>query len=757
MVCETTKKLFFSTPREVASPYRFVVNNTKEIERFLSDNNGIHDCYISVYKSNGIVDKIFWDFDYGPDVLADTQKMYKWCLDNELQAIPIISGLKGFHIYIILHPHLYKAKTKILLTKATFSILKSVFGPFKQIMHPNRNSKLVRKLRTEERIIGPDPAVMGDIRRICVLPSTVIVGVNRQIVDISKGDMVIGSDVLRNKVESTMSRTYTGDMIRVHASGILFFDITPNHQILVVEACSRNVDGDTKVVLDDKVQYKKSSELVPKRNVRGAVGDYLLIPIHKGYQNVKSMDLEPFTIDNFVNKYKFEKIKYLTNKGWSSRAIGRELGLEHKVVLRERKEKKWILSNNFIRLDFPINEDTAWLLGLYVAEGCPKKWNGEYQGFNISLHKKETNLSDREQKILKELGYASYIQLAKETKGMVVICSSRVLARAFECWCGSGAHNKKIPDFIFFHSSETIVKSFLDGYFCGDGGCFKPEGRSKRYGMTTVSKVLALQLQLLFARFKIFVHINEGKPTEFIKGRRCFGGVIYRLFYTKSTKARHRYVGDKYIATRISKVEKIPYSGMVCNMKTNDNTYLVNNIVVHNCRVPNSLRPPENINYCTYLPPETFLEMTTQDCSEHMKSTHHYDYKIDFNKAPLLTDFEYEFDDVDFQKWETIKGTNTVSIGTSNPNLFLKNLLRPCLYRHITSTHPGHEARAAVAIDLLHAGYNPEEIADMFSMLGWEDFERNLTISQIKSCRKYEPYSCSKLRSLSLPKICCVG
>lgn len=311
------------------------------MQKFIDRNNGINNVYAGVYSENFVVDKIFWDFDYGPNVLADTQKLYKWCLDNELQAIPIISGKKGTHLYIILHPHLYKAKTKILLTKATFSILKSVFGPFKQIMHPNRNGKLVRKLRTEDRIIGPDPAVMGDTKRIS--------------------------------------------------------------------------------------------------------------------------------------------------------------------------------------------------------------------------------------------------------------------------------------------------------------------------------------------------------------------------------------------------------------------------------RIPNTLRPPENINYCTYLPPETFLDMTTQDCSEHMKSTHHYDYKIDFNKAPLLTDFEYKFDDVDFQKWETIKGTNTISIGTSNPNLFLKNLLRPCLYRHITSIHPSQPVRVAVTIDLLLANYSVEEIDSIYSTLGWEDYLQKKDIEQIKSCKKYtEPFSCRKLRDYGIPKFCCV-
>ena len=56
------------------------------------------------------------------------------------------------------------------------------------------------------------------------------------------------------------------------------------------------------------------------------------------------------------------------------------------------------------------------------------------------------------------------------------------------------------------------------------------------------------------------------------------------------------------------------------------------------CRLPNTLRPPENLNWCTYLPPDTFLDMTEVDVARHMKSPHTYQY--DFGKKlPSLEDF----------------------------------------------------------------------------------------------------------------------
>ena len=336
----TTLSLFGRFPREVANPNRWLVNSIPEMRRFIDYNNGITDIYVSLYSSNYVIDKIYFDFDYGPSVLDDTKKVYKWLMDKDYSVIPVVSGKKGYHLYAITKPKIYGVQAKLLLTKATYSIIKSVFGSFRQEVHIKPDGKQVRVLRNSERIIGPDPTCIGDVRRIT--------------------------------------------------------------------------------------------------------------------------------------------------------------------------------------------------------------------------------------------------------------------------------------------------------------------------------------------------------------------------------------------------------------------------------RVPNTLRPPENLNYCTYLPPDDFLKMTEADVIDHMKEKHSYTYKIDYSFAPLLTDFEFDLDKkIEAKQWESIGCSSTIA--TSNPNLFLEQIIRPCLYRHIISIHPSHDVRVATTIDLLNFGYSPEEILDLYSTLGWEDFEEGLCLSQIKSCKKYEPYSCSKLRKYGIPEVCCVG
>ena len=172
-------------------------------------------------------------------------------------------------------------------------------------------------------------------------------------------------------------------------------------------------------------------------------------------------------------------------------------------------------------------------------------------------------------------------------------------------------------------------------------------------------------------------------------------------------------------------------------------------------RLPNTLRPPENNAYCTYLPPDKFLDMTETDILHHMKSIHNYKYDMDRSNAPLLTDFEYDLK-TNFnarETWETL--TNPIT--TSNPNLFLQNLLRPCIHKNLIVTHPSHLIRVIATIDLLNMGFSVDSIVDLYSTLGWEDFDEHITRKYVIWCKKYRPYSCTKLRQLGIPKQCCVG
>ncbi len=166
-------------------------------------------------------------------------------------------------------------------------------------------------------------------------------------------------------------------------------------------------------------------------------------------------------------------------------------------------------------------------------------------------------------------------------------------------------------------------------------------------------------------------------------------------------------------------------------------------------RIPNTLRPPENRNLCTYLPPDEFLDMIEEDIAIHMKTIHSYKYSGDL--LPSVDSFSKT--SVRSKSIEQININDEIPV--TKENHILKNVLRPCLYRHMLRSEPPHQVRVAVTVDLLKF-FTESEILKMYSSLGWIDWDPKTTAYQIKSCKNLQSYSCKTLRKKGIPRECCV-
>ncbi len=365
----------------------------------------------------------------------------------------------------------------------------------------------------------------------CLIPGQLISGTNKPIEEVASGDITFGHNE-SSKVVGPMNRFYEGNVFKIKASGCLPITLTENHPVLVH---GRKWRSHYPIEITDK-QWIEASMLEVRYN-------YVLIPKIKGSVTTKVLDLSEF----------------LTEK--STRA-------------------------NIDSVD--LDEELAYILGLYVAEGS--KATHDYSGVDFGLHKNETHLFSRIQNFAKKYKYRTRTYF----RGNTAKCSfsSTILSKAFCKWCGDGAHNKKIPDFILNHSDLKLVESFLDGYVQGDGSISK-----RSITMATVSKVLITQLQLAYARLDNFLNISESfRKERKLNDRVLAPHTIYvgELFYNRSTKRttsthtfstktwRWKDYGD-YIITPIVSIDKEFYSGMVYNIETENHEYSVNNIVTHNC------------------------------------------------------------------------------------------------------------------------------------------------------------------------------
>ena len=347
-----------------------------------------------------------------------------------------------------------------------------------------------------------------------------------------------------NSVSRTYISDFDGAMVKIAATGLLPIEVTPDHPMLVSRSynvyprVTRNgKPAYSQRITVGKPQWKPASELTAKHSLRD--GDYLLLPRLKGSEDTKSLDLAKFAKND-------RGLKVMLSKGHSR--------------------------------NFPLNVDTARVLGLYVAEGYSSQ-----DKVKFALNSDEIELYDIISKTFGRLGYSVKAYKSKTENGMEVVVFAGVLARALTSWCGKGAPNKRIPDFILLHKDMNIVDSFLTGYLRGDGTrALNSAGERNVDHIVTTSRMLAIQTQLLGARKGLFFRITKASRADMVQGRRV---KVHEKFDVRATIEGniHPRIDEQFFYVPIRKIERTPYRGPVYNLETSDHTYLLSNAVSHNC------------------------------------------------------------------------------------------------------------------------------------------------------------------------------
>ena len=232
---------------------------------------------------------------------------------------------------------------------------------------------------------------------------------------------------------------------------------------------------------------------------------------------------------------------------------------------------------------FPLNRETAWLLGLYVADGSLRPaWKGK-DGYNyiVAFSLSKRNHIEKATKIVESLGLTPRIEEVKNENCTNVLLQSAVIARMFEHLFGRRSEEMKIPDIIMLHKDRDVLEGFLEGLIDGDG-----HRLTKNVDIvTTTSPYVAMAIQLIGYRLGYVVHIYTKHEKPHKLGNRVIESKRpkYQVYIYRSGKSNKILRLGNYIATPITNIETIPYRGYVYNLTTENNVYLVSNVVVHNC------------------------------------------------------------------------------------------------------------------------------------------------------------------------------
>lgn len=154
-------------------------------------------------------------------------------------------------------------------------------------------------------------------------------------------------------------------------------------------------------------------------------------------------------------------------------------------------------------------------------------------------------------------------------------------------------------------------------------------------------------------------------------------------------------------------------------------------------RIPNTLRPPDNRAYCTYLDPYKFPKMSIADVHKAIKHKNTYAYQLksyvtlkDIEIHPQLSSLLLHVNGNGNGK-EHNNSTFNRNLNTSH----LEQVLRPCLFKNMLSPEPRHDVRVASTADLIGSGFSTNEILEMYRKLRWLDFNEETTRYQIEHCK----------------------
>ena len=245
-------------------------------------------------------------------------------------------------------------------------------------------------------------------------------------------------------------------------------------------------------------------------------------------------------------------------------------------------------NNSHMLSSVKVNKDLGWLLGIYAAEGCS---HPDRSAIEFSFNRNEIDLINKTSRLLKKLFNLDAVEntCQKNNVTKVRICS-RALARFFLDSVGMHAHDKRLKGWIHSANDEFLF-AFIRGYLDGDG-CIVQNGLEKgKWRLMSSSPYLINDLQSISLTLGLWASACKSRnpKTAFIQGRECKTRGLWELSIMPFGNKRKNFKEDSnYYYVPIKSIKSEHYNGTVYNFETSgekdsDHTYVVGNIITHNC------------------------------------------------------------------------------------------------------------------------------------------------------------------------------
>lgn len=313
------------------------------------------------------------------------------------------------------------------------------------------------------------------------------------------------------------------------------------------------------------------------------IGDYIGYPIpvfDKIY--IKKIDLAEY-VDNVatddylyidhINSSTPHMYEYLVSRGSTAlkseclqlSEVSEEVANNHyhsaRAAIRNGRNVRRI--NRYI----PIDEDLAWIIGLYLAEGCTSK-----KHVSFALHKDEQSFIEKLDHFFSTRFNTNGYTVHESENGISRVYSSIIASKFFKSLCPGTAVNKRVPD-LFKKSNDRRLAALIRGLIDGDG-CYHESNKYATIDYVSISLQLASDVREILLSVGIpasFTKTPSRKVT--VKGKSILAEPAYKVAVHCSnsrnllawlndeprppTKSYFSFFSDTHIWSKVRKINSI--------------------------------------------------------------------------------------------------------------------------------------------------------------------------------------------------------
>ena len=395
-------------------------------------------------------------------------------------------------------------------------------------------------------------------------PVTMADGATRPVEDIVVGDKVITHTGGIAEVESTRVRqTTSGELRRLSVTGIPDTYVTSEHPYWaltgydVCTGCGKEMGRSKAISWSlDQVLHPWCSSSCRQRHVNS----------------------------NPKCKKSFEPIAQKVKFGWVPVSELRKGDYVAVPLGRPEKDRR------------VIDRFKARLLGYYAAEGnLQRAKNGHIRAVEFTLHADEP-AGDEIVELAREWGITedkiySQVRKRKSGKSRRIVIHDSGMAKWLKKTCGEHCDKKRLESWVLDACDDSLLE-VLGSYISGDGHCRKD---SARFTTASCSRSLSEQVLTMLMAVGIPANISLSqqkgkKPAWYVNTRKGHAGILKgrtsKFLPQQENNAKVSSVGG-YMLRRVKSNVSVDLVCDVFNIhvvnSTNDHSYIMNGIAVHNC------------------------------------------------------------------------------------------------------------------------------------------------------------------------------